>query len=158
MEGPLRCEPCAVHPREPFVFSRNCRTLGVPPADLGVTNPTYAQNSLASPNYLIFQVGGLRVSTTFDIHTEAFGQGEMELSEQGLLLRVRSADSTQTKGASVGGLQEDVTTLDPAEAVQGLLGREGRACPLERVLQRDPERIAQEGHQDVPSLSICVRH
>src|SRR3972149_1442074 len=73
----------------------------------------------------------------------------MELIEENLLPGTGSADAAQAEGPPIGRLQEDVAALDAPQAVQGLLWGERRPGPLESVFQRDPQGVAEEGHQDV---------
>lgn len=73
----------------------------------------------------------------------------MELIEQDLLRKIGTADTAQPEGAPVGRLQQDVATLDPPQAVQGVLRGQRRARPLEGVFERDPEGVAQKRHEDV---------
>ena len=93
--------------------------------------------------------GASRVSTTFRVTTEPLRQAQMEPIEQRLLPGIWPADAAQAEGPPIGRLQEDVATLDPSQAVQGLLRRHGRPCPLQSAFQRDPQGVAEEGHQDV---------
>ena len=69
---------------------------------------------------MIFQRGGCRVSTTFDVHAKPLGQGEPELGEEELLPAIRPTDAPEPERAPIGRLEQEVPALDPAQAVEGV--------------------------------------
>ena len=93
--------------------------------------------------------GCRRVYTTFAIKAEAVRDGDAELVEELFLFGVGRGDAAQADFPTVGGGQNDVGADQGAEQGQRLARREGRAFPSQQVFQRDPQRIAEKGHQDV---------
>ena len=53
-------------------------------------------------------LGGVWVSTTFEVDAEAIGKGEPQMIEQALLPGIRAADTSQPEGAGIGSLQQEV--------------------------------------------------
>jgi len=77
------------------------------------------------------------------------GQGNPQLTEELLLFGTGCGDAAQADLTALGGGQNDVGALERGKQRQRLGRGEVRVLAPQQMLQRDPERIAQEGHQDV---------
>ena len=75
--------------------------------------------------------------------------GDLELIEQLLLLGRGLRYTSKADLATVGRRQDDVRALQSSEERQGPRGCEARPATVEQMFQRHPERVPEEGDQDV---------